>query len=475
MHIPLTGKTVAFLSTESVGPRETRAAVAAILLTAAVGLAIAPLAETPLPRAPAFIPIYVSALVVCDLVTSALLLGQFAVLPSRALLVLAAGYLLTAATTVAYAIVFPGLFSASGLLGAGAQTTSALYIFWHAAFPLAVIGYVLLRRRGGDPALHAPAVRGRAHLAIPALAAGVVAVVWAFTWFATVQHERLPVFLVGDRTTDLGRAALAAIWLLSLAALLLLWRQRPRALLDLWLMVVMFVWLADIGVAAVLNTGRYDLGWYAGRIYGLFGASFLLLVLLVGNSRQYALTIRMAAELKTANLSLEHLSNSDALTGLANRRHFDAYLGEQIAVARRHKRQLALVLCDIDEFKSFNDRYGHPAGDGCLRQVAQAIRSCCQRPADLTARYGGEEFAMILPDTDLLGAAHIADAARRAVAALGIRNERASSAPTITISCGVADLPEQPGAAAPNLIAAVDQALYRAKAAGRNRVAIWHP
>ena len=102
---------------------------------------------------------------------------------------------------------------------------------------------------------------------------------------------------------------------------------------------------------------------------------------------------RLSAELSAANRTLEQLSLHDALTNLANRRLFDRYLGKQVAISRRHKRTLALVLCDIDAFKAYNDHYGHQAGDVCLKQVADAIATCCRRPSDLAARYGGEEFA----------------------------------------------------------------------------------
>jgi PleD family two-component response regulator len=109
---------------------------------------------------------------------------------------------------------------------------------------------------------------------------------------------------------------------------------------------------------------------------------------------------QVSAQLSLVNSSLEKLSRHDGLTGLANRRFFDSYLAEQITIARRHKRSLALVLGDVDSFRAYNDHYGHQAGDECLKQVAAALQSCCRRSADMAARYGGEEFAMILPDTE---------------------------------------------------------------------------
>ena len=174
--------------------------------------------------------------------------------------------------------------------------------------------------------------------------------------------------------------------------------------------------------------------------------------------------------LGAANASLEHLSLHDGLTDLANRRYFDDYLAGQMAVARRHQRALALVMCDVDAFKAYNDQYGHQAGDECLKQVAAALRSCCRRPADMAARYGGEEFAVILPDTDLSGAARIAETARDAVAQLKIPHENSPASPFVSVSGGVAVLLPSIDMNTQQLTEAADRALYQAKQAGRNRM-----
>ncbi len=180
--------------------------------------------------------------------------------------------------------------------------------------------------------------------------------------------------------------------------------------------------------------------------------------------------MQMSAELLAANKKLERISTEDALTELANRRHFDVYLANELARARRTNQTLALVLCDVDFFKSFNDHYGHPAGDGCLKRVAGALQSGCRRPADLVARYGGEEFALVLPETELAGAVKVAETCRNAVAQLKIAHEHSSAASHVSISAGVAG--QLPGMAitAEQLIMAADEALYQAKHLGRNQV-----
>lgn len=182
------------------------------------------------------------------------------------------------------------------------------------------------------------------------------------------------------------------------------------------------------------------------------------------------LRVRNLLRLKALSDCLQKLSSHDGLTELANRRHFDKYLADQIAITRRHQRTLALVMCDVDLFKAYNDHYGHQAGDECLRQVAVALRSCCRRPADMAARYGGEEFCVILPDTDMAGAARIAEAARDAVAQLRVAHEYSPASAFVSISGGVAVLLGKTDSAAQQLIAAADQALYQAKHLGRNRM-----
>ena len=182
------------------------------------------------------------------------------------------------------------------------------------------------------------------------------------------------------------------------------------------------------------------------------------------------LRVRNLLRLKELGDSLEHLSRHDGLTDLANRRFFDTYLAGQIGIARRHKRTLALVMCDVDAFKAYNDHYGHQAGDECLKQIAAALRSCCRRPADMVARYGGEEFAVILPDTELIGATRIAEAATDAVAQLRIPHEHSPAGSYVTISGGVAVLLRKIDMTAQQLIAAADQTLYQAKHQGRNRM-----
>jgi diguanylate cyclase (GGDEF)-like protein len=473
IHAVLKDESAAFLSTQLAGRRAARISLGAVLVSAAFFVAGLPFATVQLAAVPAFIPAYESALVICDLITAVLLFSQFNFQRSRALFVLACGYLFTAFIAFAHALTFPGVFAPAGLLGGGTQSTAWMYMLWHGGFPLFVIAYALLKAGAGHAAAaDAPGARPRRRTgaAILAGAAAVLALVCGLTLAATANHEFLPVLILNNRFTPVMTLVVSGFWALSLLALGVLWRRRPHTVLDLWLMVVMCAWFFDIAMSAVFNAGRFDLGWYAGRLYGLLAASFVLIVLLVENGMHYARLVHLSTKLHAANRSLEQLSLQDALTELANRRFFDRYLGDQIAVARRQKRTLALVLCDIDAFKAYNDHYGHQAGDECLKRVAAAIGACCRRPADMAARYGGEEFAMILPDTELAGAAAIAEAARDAVAQLRIPHARSPVAPFVSISGGISVLLRKIENTAQQLISAADATLYQAKNEGRNRM-----
>ncbi|MBI4914068.1 MAG: PleD family two-component system response regulator [Acidobacteria bacterium] len=180
--------------------------------------------------------------------------------------------------------------------------------------------------------------------------------------------------------------------------------------------------------------------------------------------------VRTQLELKHFRDELERQSLEDGLTGIPNRRAFQGFYDFAWVQAARQQAPLSLALIDVDEFKAFNDRHGHQAGDDCLRKVAQTLARTLRRGADLVARYGGEEFAVVLPGTGLEGAREIAENLREAVASLWLPHGASSVAPTVTVSVGVATLQPGPQESSPGLLEAADRALYRAKQEGRNRV-----
>jgi len=268
----------------------------------------APFAKMPMPEVAAFLPIYQSALVVFDLITSVLLFGQYRMMRSPPLLLLASGYLFSALMATAHALSFPGLFAPSGAIGAGPQTTAWLYFFWHAGFALFILAYAIAQNRDWSNRLPNEMAW---MLGLAGTAAAVPVV------FATVFNDLLPTIMSGNMDAPAKLAVAFPTWLVGIAALLVLQRRRARTVLDLWLMVVLCVWIADTALASVLNHGRFDLGWYTGRMYGLMANGFVLAVLLLESGSLYArlakshrLLGEAMAEMRRLNADLESLAGS---------------------------------------------------------------------------------------------------------------------------------------------------------------------
>ena len=281
-HTTASQPALTWLANAPASPGERRLALWTVALSALLFVAAGLWAKLQLPQVWAFIPIYESALILSDIITAVLLFGQCRIARSRALLMLAGGYVFTAAATTAHALTFPGLFSPSGLLGASPQTTAWIYMFWHGGFPLVVIAYALKR----DQPIEAARTNGIARQVLVTCALAVGAAV-AFTAWATAGP--LPPIMQGNRYTPVMLTVVSLVWAASLLALATLWwRRRPFTVLDLWLAVVMCAWLFDIGLSAVLNGGRFDLGFYSGRLYGLLAANFVLARLLLENGVMHA-------------------------------------------------------------------------------------------------------------------------------------------------------------------------------------------
>lgn len=288
MHT-VVGEQQIFISTALATRTERRLALTVVLFSFVIFIGMIPFASRPLPQVWAFMPIYESALVISDLITAILLFAQYNLLRSRSLLVLASGYLFTAMMIIPHALTFPGLFASTGLLGAGPQSTAWLYMFWHGGFPLVVIVYALLEGTERETAVP----RGSSRIAVAASVAVVLAAVCALTLAATAGHDVLPDLIVNKRYTSAMMFVNTSVWLLSPVALVVLWLRRPHSLLDLWLMVVLCAWFFDVGLSAVLNTERFDLGFYVGRIYGLLAATFVLSMMLLDMAILYGQLIRL--------------------------------------------------------------------------------------------------------------------------------------------------------------------------------------
>jgi PAS domain S-box-containing protein len=243
-------------------------------------LVLAPLAGRPLPRTSWFIPLFQSVLITNDLITAALLFGQLRLSRQRASLVLACGYLYAASMATIHMLTFPGVFAPGGLLGAGAQSTGYLHVFWHLGMPVAVIAYALMKER-------------RQTLVLPvnraiAWALGLVFLVGAaLTALATLGNDLLPPMLAGNRYSSAFNIGRHGQWVAIAVAAVVLWRRRVRSALDLWLGVMLCASFFEIALVSVFNAGRYDVGFYAGRVYAVLASSVVLCMLLVEYGKMY--------------------------------------------------------------------------------------------------------------------------------------------------------------------------------------------
>ena len=243
-----------------------------------------------------------------------------------------------------------------------------------------------------------------------------------------------------------------------------------------------------IVVAAALSKDDIFANWRAFSLQvgaAALGAIAALIWFFRKLMRQIAIRDRVEAELRTvtgelesANAALHSIASEDALTELANRRHFDAVLERELKRAQRSGKPVSLILLDVDHFKKYNDTYGHVAGDACLLTVAKAVSDGAARTEDLAARYGGEEFAVVLPGTGSAGALCVAETIRKAVMALQMPHAGSPSG-IVTVSLGVATVcaadvhnPAYAPAHKPDQLALIrraDELLYQSKSAGRNR------
>jgi PAS domain S-box-containing protein len=311
-----------FLSTADVTRNQIRLTFAVVVISAIIFAAAAPFARVPLIPVPAFIPAYEAVLIISDLITALLLFGQFAQLRSAALLVLAGGYLFDLLMIIPHALTFPGLFSPTGLLGSGKQSTAWIYVFWHAGFPLFIIAYTFVRANFDNYFLKISIwkIIVFSFIGISLLTCGMAAL-------AISGKNLLPVLLIGNNHyTAWQRIVISAVWLFNVIALGCLYRRRRSSVLDLWLAVVMFAWIFDVALSAVLNAGRFDLGFYAGRAYGLVAATFVLAGILLEVS---GLPSRLAA----AMAQLED-----------HARTLDDRVRERTAALRRTNRELSAII-----------------------------------------------------------------------------------------------------------------------------------
>ncbi len=359
-------------------------------------------------------------------------------------------------------LVFGGVALASAAIAAGLETHQAWYFEWAVAVGILLVvrlGLVMLfhhRRRTRD------AKRWLIYFTVGAWLMGALSGMSALTIVFDTDWPTRMLIITTQGVLMMGAAARNAGSPLA-----------ATGQIALGLGPVLIVCLANSG------TGYVTFGCFIAFALGaalalLFHLHQLLLRLLTTdaqNSRLLGDVRRANLELATVNRQLEGMATTDALTGIANRRRFDEVLRAELRRAQRDGTSLSLVLLDVDSFKSFNDLYGHLGGDECLRRIAQTTAQALRRPADLLARYGGEEFGLILPQTEAAAAALLAMSIRAKVEALAMVHAATPSG-VVTVSIGVATCALFGNCGVVDLIGSADQALYAAKAAGRNTVRV---
>ena len=390
-----------------------------------------------------------------QLLTAFLLLNQYRGSQSPPLAVLALGYGGTAALGIEALV---GLNASSP---AALETSSAgtpwLYLLTQAYFVTYVILFVVWERW----CRRYPTVASGSGL--PALT-GLAVLVCGGALIALSRNGE-SAFFAGAAALALWKAAFGpALLILQIVAfLLLMFGTRLRRTVHLWLSVA----LAASFAATLLANASAGMGFsaaaYAGRVEWVMASSVFLVVLL---SSVY----RILLSLTSSNETLYEQAISDELTGLFNRRGFNRRIEEELRRAARKGENLALLLIDIDNFKRYNDAFGHPAGDAALGAVARVIRNQLRRAADSGCRIGGEEFAVLLPETDDAGAIAIAERIRFGVERLGIMQGQGAHHRVLTVSVGVASTSRYVGSDALALTRHADRALYDVKNAGRNGV-----
>jgi diguanylate cyclase (GGDEF)-like protein len=340
------------------------------------------------------------------------------------------------------------------------QLATWLWIGWHAVFLVLLAAYVwsegFFTHRSLPSESERKIVRTFAAGAVAVATIGVVLLLTCAQWLPILQSSK-------GTFTPAYHVLVQPIMLVLCAAVgaALALRTGLSKSVHLWLGVVLVLFACEMFVNGRI-AHQSSLGWYIGLAEGLAWQSVLLVVLLRRANEQLA-------AFASSNRSLTEATVRDALTGLLNRRGFDERFQEALADARMMRAPIALLALDLDNFKSYNDHFGHVAGDNALRAVAQAISGVTTRTRDVACRVGGEEFAIVLPFTEESGAVTVAERVRAAVLQLRLAHAPEAAFAILSISIGLAV--SDGTVDGTELYHRADQALYRAKRLGRNRIA----
>jgi diguanylate cyclase (GGDEF)-like protein len=409
----------------------------------------------------AFLPVCATIWATAELLTAFLLFAQYVVAGRIAFGLLAAAYALPGLLTIPYLAAFPNIFTNPPYSIGELQISAWLYIALHCSYPL-VIGITLLV----DPTLTSREIsRDRIPGVLGAIVATVATIVVGATWAIVANCNHLPV-VVGPNglfthTYTSSIAPFAA--LCNIFALLTLIRVgftvRPLSRLHVWIGLALITTAFD-GMLSTFAPGRDSLAWYMGKFESVTASGVVLIMLL--------------CEVATLYRRLFDVASLDPLTGLANRRRLDEDIHALLRARSGSDRRLAMLVVDLDEFKAFNDRHGHVAGDEALRRIASVLRGVACRRYDVVARSGGEEFVIVLPRVSLDDARSIAERVCRSIEAADL-GTLSGTALRVTASVGIAYAADGLLTRPEELYERADRSLYTAKADGRNRVVMASP
>jgi len=455
-----------------VSPRQRRIALGISLLMGLFTFVALFFAHIKLPVLSSLFPMLSAWGILGDILTSFILFNQFRASRILPLLLLACTFLLTALLSLFYFFTLTGILPASGLFAAGPQTSAWLWSAWHISFPLGVLAFLLsLKTRSQAIALeHLPRYLFVGTVSTLGIGALILAIV-------TIGRDELPLLIENGNyrrllTTGVG----LVIWVFSmLACVSSLISSRTRGVLFIWLNVAAFSFMLGITLLLAAQE-RYTLGWYGSWVDSLIASTVVLLAIISEVNKLFFRLSRQRVELEEskhalekANEQLQELAVVDGLTKIANRRKFDELLRQELHAPQRAREHLSLLMIDIDFFKAYNDNYGHLGGDMVLRSVASKLESEALAHFGFTTRYGGEEFAVILPGHNEREAEQIAELMIESVRSLAIPHEYSGVSRQITVSIGGCTLYPGEHLSAHDLINRADEALYEAKAQGRNR------